>query len=280
MERRTHYRNKTRSGGRQAQGSQSVARALTILDFFGKATEELGVREIARRMAVSASIVQRLVGTLASFGYLEQSPVSRRYRIGYKAFQVGNAYLSGSDVSETSLPELRAMADRDGLNTFLGVLREGAVVYLATIQAAGPIAIRNAPGSRTFLHSTALGKALLAGLTDAEVGALLGPQPYHRLTAKTKTRLQPLLADLRSVRALGYSISDGENLENVISIGAPLRDISGSTVAAISGALPRNHVRPDDIAAICRKMSEAAMRISRRLGAPLPINGPYVQAVS
>jgi DNA-binding IclR family transcriptional regulator len=229
---------------------------------------------------VSPSIAQRLVATLAGFDYLEQSLLSHKYRIGYKAFQIGNAYLTGSDISELSLPELRMMADKHRLNAFLGVLRDGAVVYLATIQAAGPIAIRNVPGSRTFLHSTALGKALIADCSDADIAALLGPQPYRRLTAKTKTRLQPLLADLRAARRLGYTLSDGENLDGVLSIGAALRDSTGRAIAAISGALPRGDLRGSDIAEICRVINQAAARISRRLGAPLTSDGRTVEAMA
>lgn len=224
--------------------------------------------------------MQRLVTTLAGFDYLEQAPLTHKYRIGYKAFQIGNAYLIGSNISELSLPELRMLADEHQMNAFLGVLREGAAVYLATVQAAGPIAIRNVPGSRTFLHATALGKALIADRSDADIASLLGPQPYRRLTAKTKIRLAPMLADLHAAHRLGYTISDCENLDGVLSIGAPLRDSSGRTIAGISGALPRGDLRKSEIARICRVVSQAAARISRRLGAPLTPDGKTVEAVA
>jgi DNA-binding IclR family transcriptional regulator len=264
MERRSDNRHVSAA----PSGSQSVARALALLDTIAQAKQDCGVRDLARQSGLSTSIAQRLVSTLAEFGYLEQSPQSRKYRIGYKAFAVGNAYLSGSDVTEASLPELRMLADSYQLNTFLGVLRDRSVIYLAAIQSSGPIRISNAPGSKAWLHSTALGKALLADLDEADAAGLLGPPPYRRLTAKTKLRWQPLLADLRDVRRTGYAVCDCENLDDVFAIGAAVRDASGRAVAAISGALARHQTRDAEARRLAQLIKDAAARISRRLGMP------------
>jgi DNA-binding IclR family transcriptional regulator len=265
LERRSDNRDKLPSA---PSGSQSVARALGLLDTIARAKQDCGVRDLARQSGLSTSIAQRLVSTLAECGYLEQSPQSRKYRIGYKAFAVGNAYISGSDVTEASLPELRVLADRYQLNTFLGVLRDRSVIYLAAIQSSGPIRISNTPGSKAWLHSTALGKALLADLDEAEAAELLGPPPYRRLTAKTKLRWQPLLADLREVRRLGYAGCDCENLDDVFAIGAAVRDGTGRAVAAISGALARHQTSDAEARRLAQLIKDAAARISRRLGMP------------
>lgn len=268
LERRTDNRH---TSGRERATSQSVMRALMVLDLLGECSEELGVREIARRLSLSPSIVQRLVATLAAAGYLEQSQTALKYRIGYRLFHVGRSYLARADLHVVSQPELHALAERE-INAFLGVMQDGAIVYLAAIQSRGPIAIMSSPGSRTLLHSTALGKAILASMTDAEIARLLGPEPFARRTARTKTTLAPLLAEIREVRRRGYAISDEENLDNVYAVGAPLRDASGSTIAAISGAVPRNQLRPAAIKDICELVTSAAERISRRLGAePTPV---------
>ncbi len=253
-----------------SSGSQSVARALSVLDLLSEASEELGVREMARRLNLAPSIVQRLVGTLANCGYIERLAGAQKYGIGYRAFHVGHSYLSHSDLHEVSLPELRALAEQYEVNTFLGVLRDRAIVYLAAIQSSGPIVIRNSPGSKTWLHSTALGKALLAEMKDDEVADILGSQPYHRLTPKTKTTHGRLTADLRQVRRQGYAVSDEENLEGVFSVGAVIRDSTGNAIAALSCALPRNRLRRSDRENLYRAVTEATQRISRRLGATAP----------
>jgi DNA-binding IclR family transcriptional regulator len=211
--------------------------------------------------------VQRLIGTLLEFGYIERAADTQKYRIGYRAFQVARSYLAQNDLHTASLPELRDLAERHHVNAYLGVLRDHTVVYLEALQSRGPIAIISTPGSQAHLHSTAFGKVLLAELQDAEAVAMLGPEPLLKLTAKTKTRLRPLLKELHEVRRLGYAVSDEENLDNVFAVGAVVRDVSGKAVAAISGAVPRNKMNRMDVDNLCRLITAAAERISRRLGA-------------
>lgn len=259
MEQRADNRN---------NGSQSTARALSILDLLEKSPEGLGVREMARRLHLAPSIVQRLIGTLLEFGYLERTVGAQSYRIGFRAFQVGRAYLSQNDLHTASLTELRELAEHHHVNAYLGVIRGRKIIYLEALQSRGPIAITSAPGSEACLHSTAFGKALLAELSDPDVADLLGAEPYQALTRRTKTKLRSLLKELQDVRRLGFAISDEENLDNVFAVGAAVRDASGQGIAAISGAVPRNQINQTETGRLCRLIVEAAERISRRLGAP------------
>jgi DNA-binding IclR family transcriptional regulator len=246
--------------------SQSVARALSVLNLLGDSGGELGFRVVARRLKIAPSIAQRLLSTLAASNYVEHGADGLKYRIGHRAFQIGQAYLSHTDLQAVSLPELRIMAERDRINAYLGVLRDGAVIYLAALQSHGPIAITSAPGSRGWLHSTAFGKALLAELADEEVARIVGPEPFHRLTKHTKTALTSLLTELADVRRLGYAVSDQENLDSVFAVGAVIRDATGQAIAALSGALPRNQLGPNDRENLCKVVCAAALRISLRLG--------------
>jgi DNA-binding IclR family transcriptional regulator len=247
--------------------SQSVARAVDILELLAE-NGALGVREIARRMRLSPTIVHRLVSTLASTGYAEQAPDTQKYRIGYRAFRIGCGFLSQSDLDRASTPELVALAEQHQVNSFLGVLRDHAVVYLKVVRSNGPIVINNAPGSLAPPHSTAFGKILLAALPDKQVAEVMGREPYKRLTRKTKTSLRALLADLREVRQTGIAISDEENLNNVYSVGAAVRDASGAVVASLSGAVPRQGLTKREIDHLCGLVRDAADSVSRKMGAP------------
>ena len=258
-------------------GSQSAARALSVLDLLADSSEPIGVREIARRLSLGASIVQRLVTTLSEYGYVERAPDGQKYRIGYRAFLVGHNFVARSDLYAATSPELRLMADRDQINAYFGVLRDGAVVYLDALQSKGPIAIVSEPGTRACLHSTAFGKALLADLDETAVASLLGAEPYRPLTPKTKITLASLMEDVRCLRRFGYVISDEENMANVFSVGAPLRDRTGQIVAAISGAVPRNQLSDENLEFLIERVKTAAERISRRLGASPSMMLPGVE---
>jgi DNA-binding IclR family transcriptional regulator len=246
--------------------SQSVARALGILNLLAGVSEPLGVREIARRMRLPPSNIQRLIKSLAKAGYLEQTDATLRYTIGYRAFQVGSSFVAQNSLFSAVMPELYALADNH-ITGFLGVLRDRSVVYLATVQTEGPIAITHRPGSQTHLHSTAMGKALLAEMPDDEVRRLLGEDPLPRLTSRTKVSMPSLLSDLRNVRRAGYATSDEENRQGFFSAGVVVRDARGGAVAVISGAVPTTILKAQDRARICRLVVAAAQNASRKLGA-------------
>lgn len=251
------------------KANQSVTRALQIMQILAESEEPLGVREVGRLIEVAPAIAQRLVSALTDSGFAEQDALSRKYRIGLRAFTVGSAFLSGDVLVRETKPELQELSDKHGLNSYLAVRRGKSVVYLVTCQSSGPITIKTAPGALSYLHSTSLGKALLCNLADEEIQRLLGPEPYRKLTARTKTRLAPLLRELRAAGRNGTLICDEENLVGVFAVGAPLRDADGQTIAAISGALPRHDVTKARIKAVEKLIRAAADRISIRLGAPI-----------
>lgn len=247
--------------------SQSVARAIDILQLLSD-NGSLGVREIARRMALSPTIVHRLVSTLASTGLAEQAQDTHKYRIGYRAFRIGSSFLAQNDLDRASTSEMLALAEQHQVDCFLGVLRDGMMVYLKVVKSNGPITINIQPGSLALAHSTAFGKVLLATLSDTEVAEVLGKQPYKRLTRKTKVTLRALLSDLREVRQTGLGISDEENLFNVYSVGAPIYDASGEVIASLSGAVPRQELNKREIDKLNQLIRSAAESVSRKLGAP------------
>jgi DNA-binding IclR family transcriptional regulator len=246
--------------------NQSVARALAILNLLAARSESLGVREIARQLRLAPSIAQRLLKTLARAGFLEQVGTTMRYMIGYRAFQVGNAFIAQTSLHSAVMPELYALADQH-INSFLGVLRDLSVVYLATVQSSGPVAINHRPGARTHLHSTAMGKALLAEMPPHEARALLTQRPLPRLTSHTRVSINQLMAELETTRRLGYSVSDEENRLGFFSVGAVVRDATGQGIAVISGAVPAPGLKNQDRARIARLVVQAAQNASRRLGA-------------
>lgn len=259
--------------------NQSVSRAIAILELLAESPEPLGVREIARRLTLPPSNVQRLIKTLTRSGYLEQAGETLRYSIGYRAFQIGNAFVGQNSLFSAVMPELYALAD-EHVTGFLGVLRERSVVYLATVQSEGPIAITHRPGHQTHLHSTAMGKALLAEMNDEEVSILLGPEPLPKITQTTKASMPQLLADLETIRRTGYAISEEENRQGFFSAGAVVRDRRGLAVAVISGAVATVSLKQREKAKLGKRVMQAAENASRKLGAPIPTHRTIVDRPS
>jgi IclR family KDG regulon transcriptional repressor len=250
-------------------GNQSLDRALDVIELLDQSADEaFGVREIARRLDLAVSIVQRLLNTLAARGFVEQAPETRRYRLGVRARALGQGVDWHRRMLDAAEAELNALAGEHRLNGFLGVLRRDRTAYLLAVQSSGPITIRVAPGSETHLHSTAMGKVLLAQLSDATVRRLLAPsgKPLAAVTPRTLTRMADLLKDLRLVRERGTAVADEENIVGIYSIGAPVRDASGTVVAALSVAFPKRFGPGTSVAAVRALLVAAAARVSAAMG--------------
>lgn len=273
-------RTDTGDGAHRAP-NQSLDRALTILEMFGLDNREFGIREMSRRCGLNKSIVHRLARTLAERGFLEQNPVTRAYRIGIRAFEVGSNYRAGSSIETVTLPALRRLADRHHVNGALGIRRGGFVIYVLDVQSSGSIVLQDRTGSRAYLHTTALGKVLLAAEPEPRARALVGPGPLPRPSPTSIGDVEVLFQQLAAVRRDGYAVTFGEHYPGTFAVGAPVHDQTGRVVAAISGACPEGQApvarRPELITAV----SDAARQVSRALGAPIstrPLAGVAVWA--
>lgn len=246
-------------------GSLSLDRGLSVLEALKSSREPLGVREIARRLELSAPAIQRLLNTLTEYGYVDQCAQTRRYSLGYGVLALAQYLLRKDRLIELAEPELEALAKEGCFNAFLGVRRGSAGLYLLAVQSSSPVIIRSTPGESLRLHSTALGKALLVGIADDTLEKLLGEMPLEQLTPRTVTEPTRLIAQLRAAHAVGYTTSLDENILGVISIGAPVRDAEGNVIAAISVAYPRSVGPQIEIAELGEGVAAAATRISSGL---------------
>jgi DNA-binding IclR family transcriptional regulator len=247
-------------------GNQSLERGLAILDLLDRATEPMGIREIARAIELSPTIVQRLANTLSQSGFIEQVAETRRYRLGYRAMLLGGTMMTEDRLLASADKELQLLADRHLLNGYLGVLRDNKVIYLHTVQSSGPVVVRISVGSEVNAHSTALGKALLSDLDTAAVKAVLGRAPYTQFTSHTLTQWSALSDELEAVRAKGFALSREENINGVVSFGAIIRDASGKAVAALSAACLSSDRPKAEWPQLIQLVLDAAHRCSKALG--------------
>jgi DNA-binding IclR family transcriptional regulator len=264
-------RTEPRPGAR----SQSLERGLDVLETIAAEGGELGVRELARRLGLSPTVVQRLVSSLATRGYIEKNDDTSRYRLGHRTLALGVTGEGAFDYVVAARRELERLAHDHHLNGFLSVLRGGRAIYLLAVQADGPVAIRVSPGSEMPLHSTGAGKVLLASLSDNEARKVVGTRRLAAITPHTITDPAALVALLPRVRRQGFALVNEENIPGVLSVGAPIRDRTGAVVAALSVAFPKYLDSGLTLASVEPLVTAAALRISRLLGMPasMPTNG-------
>ena len=252
---------------KRASGSQSLERGLDILEMIEAEGGDVGVRELARRLGLSPTIVQRLISSLALRGYIEKNSETARYRLGHRSLVLGASGELAFDYAVAARRELERLAHEHRLNGFVSVLRGGRAIYLLAVQADGPVAIKVSPGSEMPLHSTSAGKVLLASLGDGEARKLLGGRKLAAITAHTVTDPAVLIASLAKVRRQGFAMVNEENIPGVLSVGAPIRDRAGGVVAALSVAFPKYLDAGLTLQSVEPLVTAAALRVSRTLGA-------------
>ncbi len=214
---------------------QSVAKAFAVLKAFGPDRPELTVAEVAAKTGHDRGTAFRLIHTLVGLGYLRPVPEGRRFRLTLKCLELGYAALSAGDLPTHARPLLRELVPDVADAGSLGVLEKGEVIYLARVDAGlERHGVVRRPGTRIGAYATALGQAILAWLPREAQVAQLESVPRVKLSDRTVTELDALLARLDEVRARGYAVSDGENAYGLRTVAAPVLDAAGAPAAGVS----------------------------------------------
>lgn len=253
--------------------TQSLMRAITILDCFCPETPEWGVREIARRLDLPASTVGRLLLTLHSAGILAQDRTTRRYRIGPKVLQWSSVYISRLDLANEALPILEELHRLTRETVSVYVLDGTERVCLQRIESPERVRVVVRPGERMPLHAGSAGKAMLAFMPRDMIDRVLS-QPLEQMTNRTITVRKRLLEELATVRSRGYAVSYGERFEDAIGLAAPIFDRNGSVVASLNVAGPNMRFTNASVDKFAPQIMQLAARISQALGYARPVPNP------
>jgi len=244
----------------------SVHNALRVLDCFSATERELGVSELARRLAMGKSTVHRLCTTLAAGGLLEHNPVTGRYRLGLRLYELGALVGAHMDLHEAAGPSLLELRNRTGETAQVAVLDGREVVYVERLESSHTVRLFGRVGHRNSAHCTATGKVLLAHLPEAELDALLDGWVLPARTPYTITEHAALREALAEVRRRGWGENANEVEMGVASVAAPVRDVTGAVVAALSVAGPAMRLDGGSLRRFAGVAVEAADAVSRRLG--------------
>ena len=213
----------------------SVGKAFAVLRSFTSEAFELTLSEVAARADLDRGTAFRLIQTLIELGYLQPVPQSRRFRLGLACLDLGYTVLSHGSLRAIVEPLLRALVPEVGDAASLGILDGGDVIYLARVGAGlDRHKMDRRPGSRIPAYSAALGHVMLAHLAREEQIARLALRPRVKLSERTLTDLDALLARLDQVKKKGHAVSDGENAYGLRTLATPIFDNQGLVIGGLS----------------------------------------------
>src|SRR6266852_5170411 len=203
----------------ESSPATAVERALNILEAAAQRREGLTNAEISRKLGIPTSSASYILRTLEKRSYLRREAETGRYRLGLKILSLGGDAQANLEIADVALPFMRSLVEKIRMTSHLAVLDQGEAVYIEKVEAPGFFKVNTWVGRRMFLHSTSVGKCLLAWL------------PKHDVETIAK-----LLADLEHVKQSGYAVDDEENSIGARCLGAPIFDSMGNVTAALGAS--------------------------------------------
>jgi len=231
--------------------SRSPVRSLEVLDAFRSARKPLSLSELARLARLPVSTCHGVLRSLEHHGYL-YFPSPREAYPTRRLFEMASVIEAHDPLAQRLAGALQALRDRTGETVILGTRQNEQVLYLQVVESAQSIRYSSRAGELKPLHSSAIGKCLLAALPDAELDAWLAAHKrLPRITAATLTDAAALRNDLLAGRRRGVHTTRGENVADVMALAAPLHVGALALAVAVAGPLHR--------------MTAAQARIARQL---------------
>lgn len=239
-------------------GSQTLMRGLDVLEAL--VDEQLTVGDLAERVGLNKSTTYRLASALVDRGYLAATPRAG-YRLGPKLLALGSAARDQVDLVQAARPVIEDLAALTEDTVHLGVLDADQALYLDKVAGRRRVVVSSRVGDRHPLTSTGLGKALMldhdpdywAARFDAEQG---GDQRRWKTWQRRMVDYQ--------VHGRAFDLE--ENEDRIRCVAAPIRDVHGRIVAAISVSGAAHYMEDARMDALSRDVLAAAEQISAAIG--------------
>ncbi len=244
-----------------------IDRALRLLKLLSDGRPRT-LTDISRELSVNTSSVFRVLATLTDHNFIEKDSSSGEYWLGLSCLELAGAFLNEVDVRKQALPAMERLRDHTSETVHLGILDQMQVVYLEKFHGLHAIGLMSSRiGGRSPSYCTGLGKVILAYKDRTAIKTYFASHPFKRFTENTITDVDDLLLHLDRIKEQGYAVDDQEHEDGVSCFSAPIFDLAGSVVAAISISGPSERLEHDDKGSeLIAHVQQAAAEISRKMG--------------
>lgn len=237
-------------------GRTVMSRVMAILGVFDTTRPRLSLTEIGRRTGQPLSTVHRIVAELVEWQVLVRGE-DGLYGIGLRMWELGE--IGVGPLRDAATPWLNDLYVEVGENVHLAVRDGRDAVYVEKVHGRVSIPILSRVGGRLPLHTTGVGKVLLAHAPPEELdayltGGLERPTPYSLIEPGR------LMRDLERTRARGYASTREEMSLGSCSLAVPVRDPHGVVAASVGLVVPTRRIAGQ--AELLRRLNQTAQRIA------------------
>ena len=221
----------------------------------------LSLGEIAQRVGLARSTVQRIVDALRTEQFVIAASPTAGVRLGPALVRL--AASASVEFDQITRPIIAELSQAVGETVDMSVLKGRSAVFTDQIQGSHRLRAVSAIGDTFPLHCTANGKAILSVLPDDKLKALLR-MPLQKMTPNTITKPAELLREIEHCRRTGVAVDNEEHTEGISALGTGFIDPVGRAIA-ISIPVPTTRfkrIRQD----LASRLLEARERILETLG--------------
>ncbi len=245
-------------------GTQSVLRALAILQVFTDERPSWKLVDLARELELNKTTAYRLLTALESAGMVSRGE-AESYRLGPGILTLAGRALRQNDLRQVTRPYLEQLAHDTGETASLDLLVDDEILIFDEVIGHRLVGSVNSLGTRHPVSATSTGKAILACLPEVRVAELLS-RPLSPITPATITDPAELRRQLAQIRQDGYAVGNGELEEDLIVVGAPIYQFDGRVTAAVSVGGPAVRFSPERTREMGELVRDTAVKISAQLG--------------
>ncbi len=247
--------------------ANAVERAFSILELIAESAQGLSNSDISRRLKLPKSSASYILRVMEKRGYLSRGD-GGKYRLGLKIMSLSRGQLTHIDVREAAKPILEKFLRQSRMSeAHLAVLDNGRAVYVEKVEAENSfIKMDIWVGHRLPVHTTAIGKILVANLPDQEISNILNLRGMERKTRRSITSRTKFLQEIEKVRKYGVAIDNEENSLNVRCLAAPVFNQQGETIAALGTSATILQLDEAHLPKVVESVKEAARQVSEQMG--------------
>jgi DNA-binding IclR family transcriptional regulator len=254
----------------EKSGMKTLDKSLTLLEYFSiKQKEkdgEIGISEINKTLHLGLSTIHRILSTFKSRGYIIQNQKTMKYKLGIKLFELGCIVQNINHLSEALKPHIYNLSQSTRETANLAIIEGREIIYIAKVESQQELTTNIRVGTRLPAHCTALGKAMLAYLSDNEFHQLYESNvPIIALTQGSISSLDKLKKELKKVRKQGYALDLEEYKIGIHCIGVPIFNKNGEVMAAVSITGPASRFTIDKMKDAKNQLIALSNEVSKSL---------------
>ena len=243
-----------------------IVKMADVLSAFSHAQPSLSLKDVMKATKLPKTTAFRILTTLVSLGYCDFDERTGEYSLGFAFLKLADIRRRQANLHAAALPVMREIRTASMETVVLAVRSGDQRIHIDFVEGLHPMRRTADLGVGAPLYVGAASKVLLAGMPDEEIESYLSRTPLKRFQDSTITDPDALWREITRIRQLGYAESRGELISGGGALAAPLKDWSGSTVAAIDILTPENRYTPEHREKCIKLLLEGAASISERLG--------------